>query len=162
MGCFGAESRICPLLPQASLGQEGSSFPQSWTLPLLAGTAGERLLCSGQSPQRGARGFSAHLVSSGLSLAPLRLLLQAAGEEEAEDEEGAVTLSTQQAFSCHWKGSSRAPLAPPAPSPPGWACCVRSLAAQGSAIPGAIPRECARLAVPSQEGLAGGPGWDTR
>lgn len=33
-------------------------------------------------------------VSSGLSLAPLRVIFQAAGEGEAEDEEGAVTLST--------------------------------------------------------------------
>lgn len=45
-------------------------------------------------------------VSSGLALAPLRVFFQAAGEGEAEDEEGAVALSTHRrssCCSCRWK-----------------------------------------------------------
>lgn len=46
---------------------------------------------------RGEREVSLHAwVSSGLSLAPLRLIFQAAAEEEAEDEEGAVTLGSHR------------------------------------------------------------------
>lgn len=121
-------------------------------------------------------------VSSGLSLAPLRVFFQTAGEGEAEDEEGAVTLGIHRhsaAAAATGKALPELPrhfpnrhlwlqLVPPVGFPRcpllsmDLGCCARSLAVQGAAVPGAIPWECAHLASPSQEGVAGDPGWDGR